>query len=550
MTAVGAAAAIPRGEAFVVAASSLGTLFEWYDFFLYGALASNIAAHFFAGADERAAFGFALAAFAAGALVRPFGALIFGRIGDRVGRKNTFLATMAIMGLATFCVGLLPDRAQIGIAAPVLLITLRLLQGLALGGEYGGAAIYVAEHAPAGKRGLLTSWINATATLGLLLSLVVILGVRASLSPEAFRAWGWRIPFLASAALLGVSLWIRLQLGESPVFVRMKAKAAISRAPFAEAFGRWSNLKLVLVALVAGAGGTTIWYAGQFYTLFFLERVLALEAARANALVAVALFVSAPSYLLFGWLSDRVGRRRVLLAALALGALALFPLFRLLTFAANPALARAQRAAPVIVYAEPADCSFQLDPLGRGRFDRRSCDIAKTFLAGAGIGYASRALPEDRAAEVRIGGAVVRAPDPRTLGADARAAAIAAFREEARAALRAAGYPSRADPAAVNEPLVVAAVALLVVLGAMYYAPLAALLVELFPARIRYTSLSLPYHIATGWFGGFLPAIAFAIVAATGDVYAGLWYPVGVASAAFLIAWFALPETSGREIEG
>ncbi len=526
-------------------------MFEWYDFFLYGALAASIAAHFFSAADETTAFILALAAFAAGFLVRPFGALLFGRIGDIVGRKTTFLATMAIMGLATFLVGLLPGHSQLGIAAPVLLVSLRLLQGLAIGGEYGGAAIYVAEHAPAGRRGFATSWINATATLGLLLSLLVIMGVRASMSVESFQAWGWRIPFLVSIFLLGISLWIRVQLDESPVFQRMKREAATSKAPLSEAFGSWSNLRLVVIALLAGvAGATAVWYTGQFYTLFFLDRMLKVDGLTANALVAVALVVSAPSYVLFGWLSDRIGRKPVILTGLGLAILTIFPLFQSLTWAANPALARAQEASPVLVHTEPGGCSFQFDLLGRGGFDRSPCDISQSFLARAGIRYRRVSSAAGEPTEIHIGTQVVRPPDPRALSDGDLSLALSVFQEQARTALDQAGYPAAADPSEVDRPRVVAIIAFLVMLGAMTYAPMAALLVELFPARIRYTSLSLPYHLGSGWIGGLLPTTAFAIVAASGDIYAGLWYPVGFATLSALAALFLLPETHQRPIDG
>ena len=545
-----AGAAHPQNEFLVIGASSAGTMFEWYDFFLYGALAANIATHFFSAVDETTAFIFALAAFASGFLVRPFGALVFGRIGDVVGRKNTFLVTMAIMGVATFLVGLLPSYEQIGIAAPLLLIGLRLLQGLAIGGEYGGAAIYVAEHAPPGKRGLHTSWINATATAGLLLSLIVIMTSRTALSPEAFKEWGWRIPFLFSIFLLGISLWIRMKLSESPVFQRMKEEAATSKAPLAEAFGSWSNVKLVLIALFGTlAGGTCIWYTGHFYSLFFLERVLKVDGLTANQLVTIALVLAAPSYVFFGWLSDKIGRKPVAFSGLALAALTIWPLFHLLTVAANPALARAQESAPVTVHADPADCSFQFDLLGRSKFDTSACDIAKSFLSRAGISYTSEPSPAAGSTEVRIGSKVLTAPEPRGLESDAKKQAIEAFQAEVRATLDEAGYPAAADPNAINKVAVVLIIAFLVMLSAMAYAPLAALLVELFPARIRYTSLSLPYHIGAGWIGGFLPTTAFAIVAATGNMYAGLIYPIAFAIISLVVGLLTVPETYKRSIE-
>ena len=539
-----------NGQATVVAGASVGTLFEWYDFFLYGALASHIARHFFSGVSEGAAFIFALGAFASGFIVRPFGALVFGRVGDLVGRKNTFLVTMVIMGLSTFLVGLLPGYETLGVAAPILLVVLRMLQGLAVGGEYGGAVIYVAEHAPAHRRALDTSWINMMSTLGLILSLLVIVGFRLAMPQDDFEAWGWRAPFLISAILLAVSLWIRLKLNESPVYRRMKESGGVSKAPFAEAFGRWSNLKLVLAALGGAVmGSTVIWYCSQFYALFFLQRILKVDDLTTNLLIVAALVVAAPSYLLMGWLSDRIGRKPVIIAGIALGALSLFPAYHLLTEAANPALAAAQRTAPVVVRADPATCSVQFDPLGTNRFDRSGCDIAKSFLTRRGVTYRTEALPPGSAAALNVGGRVIPVLDPRGLAPEEKGGRIAAFQAEAKDALSAAGYPEAAEPAQVNRLLVVGIVAYLVVLAAATYAPVSALMVELFPARIRYTSLSFPYHLGAGWVGGLLPATAFAIVATTGDIYAGLWYPVGFATVATFIALFLLPETRGRPIE-
>ncbi|MGE0044511.1 MAG: MFS transporter [Hyphomonadaceae bacterium] len=538
------------GEKLVISASSLGTVFEWYDFYLYGSLATYIAAHFFSGVNETTAFIFALAAFAAGFFVRPFGALFFGRIGDIVGRKNTFLVTMAIMGLSTFVVGLLPGYDDIGVAAPIILILMRLLQGLALGGEYGGAATYVAEHAPNHRRGLYTSWIQTTATLGLFLSLLVIMGARAVLTPEDFAEWGWRIPFLVSIVLLAISLWIRLQLNESPVFQRMKEEGATSKAPLAESFGRWSNAKVAILALFgAVAGQAVVWYTGQFYALFFLERTLKVDGLTANGLIAVALLIGTPFFIVFGWLSDKIGRKPIILAGCALAALTYIPLFNLLTEAANPALAAAQRNAPVVVIADQRACSVQFDPVGRNQFDTQSCDVARAFLSRAGVSYDNSAAPAGAVAEIHVGETIVRAPDVATLDREARAAAITAFQAEARAALDAVGYPAAADPAAINTPLVIAILALLVLYVTMVYGPIAALLVELFPSRIRYTSMSLPYHIGNGWFGGFLPTTAFAIVAATGNIYNGLWYPIVIAGATFVIGLLLLPETHKRDID-
>lgn len=534
----------------VILASSLGTVFEWYDFYLYGLLATIISSQFFAGVDETTGFIFALAAFAAGFAVRPFGALVFGRLGDLVGRKYTFLVTMGLMGAATFAVGLLPAYASIGVAAPILLVALRLVQGLALGGEYGGAATYVAEHAPEGRRGLYTSFIQTTATLGLFAALLVVIGTRTLLGEEAFRDWGWRVPFLISALLLGVSLWIRMQLEESPVFRRMKAEGTASKAPISEAFGNWANGRWVLVALFgAVAGQAVVWYTGQFYALFFLEKTLMVDGATANILIAAALATGTPFFVLFGWLSDRIGRKPIILAGCALAALTYLPAFHLLTEAANPALARAQGAAPVQAIAAAEDCSVQFDPIGRNSFDAKSCDIAKAFLARNGVSYTSVAGAAGTLAEVRIGTDSYTAPDPAAVTGEARKTAIAAFQGDIKAALAAAGYPAKADPAAIDMGLTIAVLTWLVLLVTMVYGPIAALLVELFPTRIRYTAMSLPYHLGNGWFGGFLPTTAFAIVAATGDVYAGLWYPIIVCGVTVAVGLVFLPETSRRRID-
>jgi MFS family permease len=540
-----------RRDRRVIAAASLGTVFEWYDFYLYGLLATIISSQFFSGVNETTGFIFALAAFAAGFAVRPFGALVFGRIGDLVGRKYTFLVTMAIMGLSTFLVGLLPSYASVGVAAPVALVILRLLQGLALGGEYGGAATYVAEHAPPGRRGFYTSWIQTTATLGLFAALLVVIGTRTLVGEEAFADWGWRVPFLLSILLLAVSLWIRLQLEESPVFKKMKAEGTTSKAPLRESFARWGNLRIVLIALFgAVAGQAVVWYTGQFYALFFLEKTLKVDGATANILIAIALALATPFFVFFGWLSDRIGRKPIILAGCALAALTYFPLFEGLTRAANPALYDAQRQAPVEVMADSRVCSLQFDPIGKKSFNRNGCDIAKSLLAKAGIGYVSVDTEFGTGARLKIGNAFLDIPDAPPSGQpDAQARWASAAETEIKTILARAGYPAKADPARVNKPLVVAILFILVLYVTMVYGPIAALLVELFPSRIRYSSMSLPYHIGNGWFGGFLPTTAFAMVAATGDIYYGLWYPIGIAVLTLVVGLLLLPETRGREIE-
>jgi len=534
----------------VIGASSLGTVFEWYDFYLYGLLAAVISAQFFSGVNEITGFIFALAAFAAGFAVRPFGALVFGRLGDLVGRKHTFLVTMSIMGGATFLVGLLPNYASIGVAAPVALVMLRLLQGLALGGEYGGAATYVAEHAPPGKRGLYTSWIQTTATLGLFAALLVVIGIRTLIGEDAFKVWGWRIPFLVSLLLLIVSLWIRMQLEESPVFTSMKSLGTTSKAPLSEAFGRWSNLKIVLICLLGAVmGQAVVWYTGQFYALFFLERILRVDGATTNILTAIALALATPAFIFFGWLSDKIGRKPIILVGCLLALLTYFPLFQALTRYANPALYAAQTAAPVTVIADPQQCSFQFDPIGKNKFDSTSCDIAKSFLAKAGVAYRRVDAPSGTVAQIRSGATTLTAPDPRVVTGAKRKAAITAFQSAAKTALSAVGYPDKADPAGINRPAVILILFILVLYVTMVYGPIAALLVELFPPRIRYSAMSLPYHIGNGWFGGFLPTTAFAMVAATGDIYYGLWYPIVVAGATLLLGLFFLPETFKRRID-
>jgi MFS family permease len=535
----------------VIGASSLGTVFEWYDFYLYGLLAAVISAQFFSGVNDTTGFIFALAAFAAGFAVRPFGALVFGRLGDLVGRKYTFLITMTIMGGATFAVGLLPNYATAGVVAPVMLVLLRLLQGLALGGEYGGAATYIAEHSPHGKRGLYTSWIQTTATLGLFAALLVVIGTRTLVGEDAFKLWGWRIPFLVSVILLGVSLWIRLQLSESPMFLKMKGTGGISKAPLTEAFARWGNLRIVLICLLGAVmGQAVVWYTGQFYALFFLERMLRVDGATTNILTAIALVLATPGFIFFGWLSDKIGRKPIILTGCLLAMLTYFPLFEALTRYANPALYAAQAAAPVTVIADPGQCSFQFDPIGKNTFDSTSCDIAKSFLAKAGVSYQRTDAAAGTVAQIRSGATTVTAPDPKVVTGKERKAAIAAFQKETKAVLSAAGYPEKADPAAINKPMVTLILFTLVLYVTMVYGPIAALLVELFPTRIRYTAMSLPYHIGNGWFGGFLPTTAFAMVAATGDIYYGLWYPIVVAGATLIIGLFFLPETFKRAIDG
>ncbi len=534
----------------VILASSLGTVFEWYDFYLYGLLATVISAQFFSGVNETTGFIFALGAFAAGFAVRPFGALVFGRLGDLVGRKYTFLVTMGLMGFATFTVGILPNYASIGVAAPIMLVLLRLLQGLALGGEYGGAATYVAEHVPNHKRGLYTSFIQTTATLGLFAALLVVIGTRTLIGEDAFKDWGWRVPFLISVLLLGVSLWIRMQLQESPVFQKMKEEGTSSKAPISEAFGNWKNGRFALIALLgAVAGQAVVWYTGQFYALFFLEKMLMVDGATTNILIAIALAIGTPFFVFFGWLSDKIGRKPIILAGCALAAFTYFPAFHALTEAANPALAKAQATAPVSVVVNDNECSVQFDPVGRNKFDSKSCDIAKSFLAKGGISYSKVEAPTGTVAEIRIGNTVLTAPDPAKVKGDERKAAIAKFQDEARAALAKAGYPAKANPDEINTPVVIAILTYLVLLVTAVYGPIAALLVELFPTRIRYTAMSLPYHIGNGWFGGFLPTTAFAMVAATGDIYYGLWYPIIVAGATVVIGLMFLPETFRRNID-
>jgi len=541
------AGALTQGHKKVIFASSLGTVFEWYDFYLYGSLAAIIAKQFFSGLNETSAFIFALLAFAAGFAVRPFGAIVFGRLGDIVGRKYTFLVTIVIMGLSTFLVGVLPSYASIGFAAPAILIMLRLLQGLALGGEYGGAATYVAEHAPNDKRGLYTSFIQTTATIGLFLSLLVILGVRTYLGTEAFEAWGWRIPFLLSIVLLGVSVWIRMQLHESPLFQQMKAEGKTSKAPITESFFS-KNGKIVLLALLgATAGQAVVWYTGQFYAMFFLSQSLKVDATTTWLMIATALALGTPFFIFFGWLSDRIGRKWIIMVGCLVAALTYMPLFKALTHYANPAVEEARSSAPAVVHADPATCSFQFDPVGKKKFTN-SCDIATAALAKAGIPYTIEPVAAGTVAKVSVGGTDVASYEGAGLAGDDAKAAGEAFGKELKAALTSAGYPEKADPARINKPMVVAILTLLVIYVTMVYGPIAAWLVELFPTRIRYTSMSLPYHIGNGWFGGFLPTIAFALVAATGNIYYGLWYPIVIAVMTFVIGALFLRETKDVDI--
>ena len=532
----------------VIFASSLGTVFEWYDFYLYGSLAVIIARQFFSGLDDNSAFVFTLLAFAVGFLVRPIGALVFGRLGDMIGRKYTFLVTILIMGLATFIVGVLPNYESIGVAAPVILIALRMLQGLALGGEYGGAATYVAEHAPPGRRGAYTAWVQSTATLGLLLSLVVILGTRALVGDAAFEDWGWRVPFLLSIVLLAVSVYIRLRLDESPAFSRMKAEGRISKKPLSESFGQWKNLKVVLVALLGlTAGQAVIWYTGQFYALFFLTQTLKVDGVTASLMVALSLVIGTPFFIWFGTWSDRIGRKPFIMAGCLLAALTYFPVFTALTAAANPALAAAQAANRVTVTADPAECSFQFNPTGTTKFTS-ACDLAKQALASASVSYDSLPGAAGAPAVIAVGPTRISSYSAQGLTPREAQTQAEAFKQALTDALAQAGYPEKADMTQFDKPKVLALLTYLVILVAMVYGPLAAMLVEMFPTRIRYTSLSLPYHIGNGWFGGLLPTMAFAIVAQTGNMYNGLWYPIIVAGMTFVVGMLLVRETRDVDI--
>ena len=522
-------------ERLVIFASSLGTVFEWYDFYIYGTLAVFLAKYFFSSVPANVAFIFTLLAFAAGFAVRPFGALIFGRLGDMIGRKYTFLITMSLMGIGTFFIGVLPGYATWGILAPTVLVGLRLVQGLALGGEYGGAAIYVAEHAPANKRGYYTSWIQTTATLGLFMAILLILGIRTWMGEAAFGDWGWRIPFLLSAILLAVSIWIRLKLNELPLFRRMVEEGKQSKRPLTEAFGQWSNAKIALAALFgATAGEAVVWYGGQFYALFFLTQTLKVSGVTASILIALSLLIGTPCFILFGALSDKIGRKPIILAGFALAVATYFPIFQGITHFANPKLENALANAPVTVTADPAECSFQFKATGVEKYTT-GCDNIKASLVSLSVNYNNVTAPAGTKASVKIGDQTIAADTPDL------AKTIAA-------AVKTHGYPASADPNDINYPMTVLLLVILVVYVTMVYGPIAAWLVELFPTRIRYSGLSLPYHIGNGWFGGFLPATAFAIVAATGNIYSGLWYPVAIAAMSFVIGLIFLPETKDRDI--
>ncbi|RZT10540.1 Predicted arabinose efflux permease, MFS family [Duganella sp. CF402] len=548
----GKATPITAEERKVIFASSLGTVFEWYDFYLYGSLASIIAKQFFIG-DPSTTFIFALLAFAAGFIVRPFGAVVFGRLGDMIGRKYTFLITILIMGASTFIVGLLPGYAAIGIAAPIVLVTLRILQGLALGGEYGGAATYVAEHAPHGKRGSFTAWIQTTATLGLFLSLLVILGTRTAVGEEAFNAWGWRVPFLVSVLLLGISVWIRLSMNESPAFAKMKAEGKTSKAPLTEAFGQWKNLKIVILALIGlTMGQAVVWYTGQFYALFFMTQVLKIDGPNANIMTALSLALATPFFIFFGMLSDKIGRKYIILGGCVLAAATYFPLFGALTHYGNPQLEAALKNSPVVVYADPASCNFQFNPTGQKKFTS-SCDIATSILSNASVNYTKQDAPAGSVAKIKVGDKEITAFNavltPDGLNFDkASKDQDAALKKEVAATVKAAGYPAKADESQINKPMMVLILFILVLYVTMVYGPIAAMLVEMFPTRIRYTSMSLPYHIGNGWFGGLLPTISFALVAFKGDIYYGLWYPIIIALITVVIGVLFIGETKDNNI--
>lgn len=549
---VATSAGMTKEERKVIFASSLGTVFEWYDFYLYGSLAAIIGKQFFKG-DPTTSFIFALLTFAAGFIVRPFGALVFGRLGDMIGRKYTFLVTILIMGASTFIVGLLPGYDSIGIAAPIILVSLRVLQGLALGGEYGGAATYVAEHAPEGKRGAFTSWIQTTATMGLFLSLLVILGTRSAMGEEAFTAWGWRVPFLVSVLLLGVSVWIRLSMNESPAFAKMKAEGKTSKAPLTESFLQPRNAKIVLLALIGlTMGQAVVWYTGQFYALFFLTQTLKVDGALANIMIAIALALATPFFIFFGSLSDKIGRKWIILGGCLIAAVTYFPIFGQITHYANPALETALKNSPVTVIADPATCNFQFNPTGTKKFPS-SCDIATGILTGASVAYTRQDAPAGTIASVKVGDKIIpsfnASLDAAGLNFDAASKkSEAALKTDIGAAVKGAGYPAKADSTQINKPMTVLFLFILVLYVTMVYGPIAAMLVEMFPTRIRYTSMSLPYHIGNGWFGGLLPTIAFAMVAFKGDIYYGLWYPIIIALITVVIGGLFVRETKDNDI--
>ncbi|RTL66701.1 MAG: MFS transporter [Hyphomicrobiales bacterium] len=556
-----------REEKKVILASSAGTVFEWYDFYLYGSLAAVIGAQFFSSFPEATRNVFALLAFAAGFLVRPFGAVFFGRLGDLVGRKYTFLLTILIMGFSTFVVGLLPtytwleQNYALGWLAPTILIVLRLLQGLALGGEYGGAVVYVAEHAPQGRRGYFTSWIQTTATLGLLLSLMVILSVRTYLGEKEFAEWGWRVPFLLSIILLAISVWIRMQMEESPVFKKIKDEGKQSKAPISEAFGQWRNAKFAVVALLGlVAGQAVVWYTGQFYALFFLQNILRVDMFTANVLIAWSLILGTVGFVIFGSLSDRIGRKPIILTGFVLAIATYFPVFQFISATANPQLDRAQRQTKVVVIADKDECSFQFNPTGTSKFTS-SCDIAKALLARNSVNYTVQDAPDGTVASVVVGDKTVQAYNAGKLSGDAAKTVPATFTKQVTDALAAGGYPmaGQANPEIVKlahffdifrwqSLSLVLVLTYLVILVTMVYGPIAAALVELFPTRIRYTGMSLPYHIGNGWFGGLMPATAFAMIAQTGDPYFGLWYPIVIAAGCLVIGLFFVPDNYKRDI--
>ncbi|MDZ4369977.1 MAG: MFS transporter [Phenylobacterium sp.] len=549
-TAAGQSGKKPASLKTVVAASSAGTTFEWYDFFVFGSLTGVISRTFFTGLPETAALAAALALFGTGFLFRPLGALVFGRIGDQAGRKGAFLATVLLMGGATLAIGLLPSYTQAGMIGPILLILMRILQGFALGGEYGGAAIYVAEHAPSNRRGFATSWIQSSAAFGLFGALIVILLSRLAVGPEAFEAWGWRIPFLFSGVLLAISIWMRLKLTESPEFERLKAEGKQSQAPFKEAFGEWPNLKLVLIALVGVmfAQGA-VWYTGFFYVQTFMERFLKAPPETINLLMLAAVASSAVLYIFFGWLSDRLGRKAVMLFGMTLMLVAYFPGFHMLSQTLNPALAEAEARTPVVVIADPADCTLQFDPVGRANF-LSSCDIAKSTLSNAGISYRNEAGSPGQAAMVRVGDQTIPSVSADGLAPDVAKAVKASVEGRIKAALARAGYPEKADPERMNLFGAFGVLLVFTIAATALYGPIAACLVELFPTKVRYTALSLPYHIGTGWVGGFVPFTAFAIVTATGELYSGLWYPFAFTAISVVVCFFLLPETKGKRLDG